>query len=390
MKQILLVIGTRPEAIKMAPLINKLKKSSHLFNVKVLSTGQHREMLKPILSFFNIVPDFDLNLMKPGQNLVDITSQVLFGMNSILSESKFDLVMAQGDTTTAMAAALSAFYHKVPVAHVEAGLRTGDIFSPWPEEANRKIITQLAQLHFVPTENTKNALLKENVDPKSVYITGNTVIDALLIASKKVDENLTISHRFSSIDFSKKTILATVHRRESFGQPIRNILNALKKLAKLKNCQIIFPVHLNPQVRNEVNTILNQDCVWLNDSISPSNDHLKNNSIYLCDPLDYLSFIYIMKKSYLIISDSGGVQEEAPSLGKPVLIARDNTERPEAIQAGSSILVGTDEEKILETASLLLSDYKSYEAMANVKNPYGDGTASDQIEDHLVNYLFKN
>lgn len=366
-KKLLLVFGTRPEAIKMAPLALKLKQQVVDFEAKVCVTGQHRQMLDQVLELFNLKPDFDLNLMKPGQTLSDITSGVLKGLEQVFSEWKPDVVLVHGDTATTFAASLAAYYHKIAVGHVEAGLRTGDIYSPWPEEANRRLTGTLATYHFAPTQSSYNNLIKENIDPKNIRITGNTVIDALLKVKEKVEtDQAVIAHFEQQFDFlnpNKKLILVTGHRRENFGQGFLNICTALANIAKqYPDVQIVYPVHLNPNVQKPVNELLS--------GIS---------NIYLIAPQDYLPFVYLMNRSYLILTDSGGIQEEAPSLGKPVLVMRDTTERPEAVDAGTVKLVGTDAALIQQSVIELLENSSLYQTMAAAHNPYGDGTACAQI-----------
>lgn len=366
-KKVLLVFGTRPEAIKMAPLALQLKQQEGSFETKVCVTGQHRQMLDQVLELFNLIPDFDLNLMKPGQTLSDITSGVLKGLEQVFSEWTPDVVLVHGDTATTFAASLAAYYHKIAVGHVEAGLRTGDIYSPWPEEANRKLTGALTTYHFAPTQSSYNNLIKENIDPKNITITGNTVIDALLTVKEKVETDRSVIAQFEQLfdflDPTKKLILVTGHRRENFGQGFLNICTALANIAKqYPDVQIVYPVHLNPNVQKPVNELLS--------GIS---------NIYLIAPQDYLPFVYLMNRSYLILTDSGGIQEEAPSLGKPVLVMRDTTERPEAVEAGTVKLVGTDAVLIQQSVIELLENTDLYQTMAAAHNPYGDGTASQQI-----------
>lgn len=366
-KKVLLVFGTRPEAIKMAPLALKLKEQMVDFEVKVCVTGQHRQMLDQVLELFNLTPDFDLNLMKPGQTLSDITSGVLKGLEQVFVEWTPDVVLVHGDTATTFAASLAAYYHKIAVGHVEAGLRTGDIYSPWPEEANRKLTGALTTYHFAPTQSSYNNLVKENIAPNSITITGNTVIDALLTVKSKVETDQEIINQFEQqfdfLDSAKKLILVTGHRRENFGQGFLNICTALANIAKQHpDVQIVYPVHLNPNVQKPVNELLS--------GIS---------NIHLIAPQDYLPFVYLMNRSYLILTDSGGIQEEAPSLGKPVLVMRDTTERPEAVDAGTVKLVGTDTALIQQSVIELLENSSLYQTMAAAHNPYGDGTACTQI-----------
>jgi len=373
MKKILLVFGTRPEAIKMAPLVKAFQKDKY-FETKVCVTAQHREMLDQVLDMFDIVPEYDLNLMKPGQDLYDITANVLLGMKDVLTDFQPDVVLVHGDTTTTSATSLSAFYQKIKVGHVEAGLRTHDIYSPWPEEANRQITGVLASYHFAPTRTSRDNLLRENKLKENILVTGNTVIDALFLALEKIENDELLKNQIIAkinkeykLDESKKLILVTGHRRENFGQGFINICESLKTLA-LNNpdIDIVYPVHLNPNVQKPVKEILSD----------VSNVHLIN-------PLQYESFLYLMNKSYFIITDSGGVQEEAPSLGKPVLVMRDTTERPEALEAGTVKLVGTDPQKIIKEAQKLLDDTIEYERMSKAHNPYGDGNACKKI----INFL---
>ncbi|WP_257274207.1 MULTISPECIES: non-hydrolyzing UDP-N-acetylglucosamine 2-epimerase [unclassified Endozoicomonas] len=370
--KVLIVFGTRPEAIKMAPVVKALY-SHPKIEARVCVTAQHREMLDQVLKLFEIEPDYDLNIMLPGQTLTDITSNILKGMESVLRECKPDAILVHGDTTTTLATSLAAFYQQIPVGHVEAGLRTGDLYSPWPEEANRKITTAIAKWHFAPTESAKANLLAENVAKENVLITGNTVIDALLEVKNKLENDHELQSRFSDqFDFianNSRIILVTGHRRESFGDGFERICEALAVIAKQKpNVQIIYPVHLNPNVREPVNRLLSDI-----------------DNIHLIEPLDYLPFVWLMNRSDIILTDSGGIQEEAPSLGKPVLVMRDTTERPEAVTAGTVKLVGTDSSRIIDTITTLLNDSKIYEKMSKAQNPYGDGKASDRIIGHLIN-----
>jgi UDP-N-acetylglucosamine 2-epimerase (non-hydrolysing) len=361
MKKILIVFGTRPEAIKMAPLVKEFQNHKDKFETKVCATAQHREMLDQVLDFFEIVPDFDLNLMRPGQNLSQLTSDVILGLKPILESFTPDFVFVHGDTTTSTAAALASFYASTKVCHIEAGLRTHNKFSPFPEEMNRQLTGRLADLHFAPTQQAKKNLLDEGISEKIIFVTGNTVIDALLLAKDKVDniEDSQISFLKSIIDPSKELIVVTGHRRENFGDGFINICHALRQLALEQNVQIIYPVHLNPNVKEPVFSILGNI-----------------PTINLIDPLAYPGFVWLMKQSKIIITDSGGVQEEAPSLGKPVLVMRDTTERPEAVAAGTVILVGTNTEEIVKQATALLTDENLYEKMSKAHNPYGDGLAS--------------
>jgi UDP-N-acetylglucosamine 2-epimerase (non-hydrolysing) len=372
-KRMLIVFGTRPEAIKMAPLVKKIEESSESFELKVCVTAQHREMLDQVLELFEIRPDYDLDIMKPGQDLYDVTANVLLGMKEVLSDFKPDVVFVHGDTSTTSSTALAAFYQQIKVAHVEAGLRTGDIYSPWPEEANRQITGVLTNYHFAPTSTSQENLLRENKDPKTILVTGNTVIDALYLALDKIktstllkesiEETILDEINDKSFSLDSKFILVTGHRRENHGQGFINICKALKEIAlTYPEVNIIYPVHLNPNVQKPVMELLSD---------------VKN--IYLIAPMQYESFIYLMDKSYFIITDSGGVQEEAPSLGKPVLVMRDTTERPEALEAGTVKLVGTNTELIVKEARELLDDVKAYETMSKAHNPYGDGKACEKI-----------
>lgn len=363
--RVLSVFGTRPEAIKIAPVISALANLPNIES-RVCVTAQHRQMLDQVLDLFEIKPDYDLNIMKPGQDLTDITSNILLALRPILKEYKPDLLLVHGDTTTTLASALAAYYEKITVGHVEAGLRTGNLYAPWPEEMNRSIVGRITQLHFAPTSSAQENLLKEGIDPKKIFVTGNTVIDALLETVKKIEKNQKINRelktKFQFIDPSKKLIVVTGHRRENFGDGFERICQALKALSARPDVQIVYPVHLNPSVQEPVKRIL-ADC----------------NNVHLIEPLDYLPFVYLMSQSYLIITDSGGVQEEAPSLGKPVLVMRDTTERPEAVTAGTVKLVGTDMQKIIDEAVVLLDSEVDYNAMARAMNPYGDGKAAQRI-----------
>jgi UDP-N-acetylglucosamine 2-epimerase (non-hydrolysing) len=365
MKTVLIVFGTRPEAIKMAPVVSELRRSAVL-NVRVCVTAQHREMLDQVLRLFDITPDYDLNLMRAGQDLSDITARVISEMRPVLADCRPDLVLVHGDTTTAMAAALAAFYARVPVGHVEAGLRTNDIYSPWPEEMNRRLVGRLATLHFAPTTLSEAALLAEGIAADAIHVTGNTVIDALLDVVARLDTDASLvgelDERFAFLDRSKPLVLVTGHRRENFGGGFENICMALRELAGRSDINIVYPVHLNPNVQEPVNRLLRDA-----------------RNVYLIDPLEYLPFTYLMKRAAIVLTDSGGIQEEAPSLGKPVLVMRDNTERPEAVQAGTVRLVGTDAARIVENVTALLDDAALYATMAAAHNPYGDGRASKRI-----------
>ena len=369
--KVLTVIGTRPEAIKMAPLILALKADSR-FEDMVCVTAQHREMLDQVLDLFSINPDFDLNIMQPGQSLSDVTTSILSGMQHVFSEFKPDLVLVHGDTATTISTSLAAFYQQIPVGHVEAGLRTGDLYSPWPEEANRKLTGVLAAVHFAPTTNSQDNLLAEGVDSSTVHVTGNTVIDALLEVVEKVNENADLvaefERQFSFIDESKRMILVTGHRRENFGDGFEKICQSLVDIATMfSDVEIVYPVHLNPNVREPVNRLLQGV-----------------DNIHLIEPLDYLPFVYLMTKSTIILTDSGGIQEEAPSLGKPVLVMRDTTERPEAVDAGTVKLVGTEPDSIKKNIIELLTNDVAYHTMSQAHNPYGDGNACGRILDVIA------
>jgi UDP-N-acetylglucosamine 2-epimerase (non-hydrolysing) len=380
MKKILLVFGTRPEAIKMAPLVHEFKQHPEAFETQVCVTGQHREMLDQVLDLFQIVPDYDLDIMKQGQDLYDITSRVLLGMRDVLRKSVPDMVFVHGDTTTSTAAAMAAYYQQISVAHVEAGLRTGDIYSPWPEEMNRLITGRLASLHFAPTALAKTNLLKENVPEQSIVVTGNTVIDALQWVVKKIksEKGLEASIESDILNFGystdrltkgKRLVLITGHRRENFGEGFLNICHAIKALAvRYPEVDFVYPVHLNPNVRKPVMEILGE-C---------------GANVFLIEPLQYLQFVYLMEQSYLILTDSGGIQEEAPGLGKPVLVMRDTTERPEAVEAGTVLLVGANQERIEDGVVDLLENDVLYKQMSEAINPYGDGKACVRIVDYLL------
>ncbi len=387
MKKILLVFGTRPEAIKMAPLVNKFKEYPDDFRTIVRVTGQHRQMLDSVLKLFDIVPDYDLDIMKAGQDLFDITSRVLLGMRDVLDETCPDVVFVHGDTTTSTAAALAAFYHQVPVAHVEAGLRTYNIYSPWPEEMNRQITGRIATWHLSPTERSKENLLKEKVDERSISVTGNTVIDALQwvnakihsepeIATQLANELYEFGYDVGRLNGDRRLVLITGHRRENFGEGFLNICQAIKALSeKYPEVDFVYPMHLNPNVRNPIYETFGD----VKNTGSKGNQH----NIFFIEPLDYLPFVYLMGKSYLLLSDSGGVQEEAPGLGKPVLVMRDTTERPEALEAGTVVLVGTDCQRIVEAVSHLIERSDLYNKMAQARNPYGDGKACERIVEYL-------
>ncbi|OGV49065.1 MAG: UDP-N-acetylglucosamine 2-epimerase [Lentisphaerae bacterium GWF2_52_8] len=376
MPKILVIIGTRPEAIKMAPLVAQLRTIPEC-EVRLCATAQHREMLDQALLPFGLKPDMDLNLMRANQSLAQLSSAVLNGVTELLQSHLPDAVLVQGDTTTCFASALAASYQKIPVGHVEAGLRTGDRFAPWPEESNRILTTALASWHFAPTEEARKNLLAENVRPENIAVTGNTVIDALLNLCARLDTDagfeLEIKRRLDGscppCD-ARKLVLVTGHRRENFGTGLKNLCLALRRLAERKDLRIIYPVHLNPNVRKPVHEMLG-DC----------------GNIFLTEPLDYAAFVYLMREAHFIITDSGGIQEEAPSLGKPVLVTRRTTERPEAVAAGAAQLVGSDEESIFSAASRLMDQPGLYSSMANVRNPYGDGRASARIAEFLMGKL---
>jgi len=369
-KKVMVVFGTRPEAIKMAPLVTALKKRPELETI-VAVTAQHRQMLDQVLELFEITPDEDLNVMQPGQTLSGLTSRIVQGMEQVISKHKPDIVLVHGDTTTTFATSLAAFYQRTAIGHVEAGLRTGDLYSPWPEEGNRKLTGALANLHFAPTQKSADNLRAENVARPTIHVTGNTVIDALLTVVKKIQESpkleTQLAARFPFLDASKRLILVTGHRRENFGEGFEHICQALKEIAARGDTQVIYPVHLNPNVQEPVNRILGDQ-----------------SSVHLIDPQEYLPFVYLMSRSYLIVTDSGGIQEEAPSLGKPVLVMRNTTERPEAVDAGTVRLVGTDSRQIAFHVKQLLDDPSIYEKMTRAHNPYGDGNAAERITTLLV------
>jgi len=368
--KVLLVFGTRPEAIKMAPLVRALQTREGV-EAKVCVTGQHREMLDQVMQLFKLKADYDLAIMKQGQDLSDITSAVILGLRDVFADFQPDRVLVHGDTTTTLATSLAAYYARIAVGHVEAGLRTGNIYSPWPEEGNRRLTGGIADRHFAPTEESKNNLLAENVPAEQVLVTGNTVIDALqlVVEQLKTDEALKseMATKFDFLSSDRRMILVTGHRRESFGGGFERICEALKELAERDDVEVVYPVHLNPNVREPVNRIL-----------------ADAKHVHLIEPQDYLPFVYLMNRSYLIVTDSGGVQEEAPSLGKPVLVMRDTTERPEALAAGTVKLVGTDVDKILSEATSLLDDAEQYKTMSFAHNPYGDGKACARIVDNLL------
>jgi len=368
MQKVLFIFGTRPEAIKLAPLIKKMKKNKRKFDVHVCVTGQHREMLDQVLHFFDIVPDFDLHIMKKNQSLTKLTARIVSDLESIFTTVNPDRVIVQGDTTSAYAGALVAYYHKIKIAYVEDGLRSGDRYAPFPEEVNRKMISQLADFHFTPTTLAASNLYNEGIK-ENVSIVGNTVIDALFMGLETVKKNEEkYVQFFDFIDFSKKIILVTGHRRENFGKPLENVCVALKEIARRDDVQVVYPVHMNPHISKPVYNLLG-----------------KSSDIHLIEPLDYPFLLWLMNKSYFIITDSGGIQEEAPSLHKPLLVTRDVTERIEGIKAGTAKLVGTDTKKIVSEATTLLTNQKKYKIMSSVPNPYGDGHASEKIIHILQN-----
>lgn len=382
MKKIMLVFGTRPEAIKMAPLVKAFQVCKEDFETVVCVTGQHREMLDQVLSLFDIKPDFDLNIMKQGQDLYDVTSRVLLGMRDVFKTCVPDILFVHGDTTTSTAAALAAFYHQIPVAHVEAGLRTGNIYSPWPEEMNRLITGRIATYNLSPTKLSRENLLRENVSDSKIVVTGNTVIDALHWVTNKINndkdlnanlakELVTKGYDVTRLSNGRRLVLITGHRRENFGDGFRNICNALKALSeKYPDVDFVYPMHLNPNVRRPIHEAFGEDLSNL-------------GNMFFIEPLEYLMFIFLMEKSDVVLTDSGGIQEEAPGLGKPVLVMRDTTERPEALEAGTVKLVGTDYDAIVDNVSLLLDNREAYERMSHAVNPYGDGKACGRIIDFI-------
>lgn len=382
MKKIMLVFGTRPEAIKMAPLVKAFQACKEDFETVVCVTGQHREMLDQVLSLFDIKSDFDLNIMKQGQDLYDVTSRVLLGMRDVFKTCVPDILFVHGDTTTSTAAALAAFYHQIPVAHVEAGLRTGNIYSPWPEEMNRLITGRIATYNLSPTKLSRENLLRENVSDSKIVVTGNTVIDALHWVTNKINndkdlnanlakELVTKGYDVTRLSNGRRLVLITGHRRENFGDGFRNICNALKALSeKYPDVDFVYPMHLNPNVRRPIHEAFGEDLSNL-------------GNMFFIEPLEYLMFIFLMEKSDVVLTDSGGIQEEAPGLGKPVLVMRDTTERPEALEAGTVKLVGTDYDAIVDNVSLLLDNREAYERMSHAVNPYGDGKACGRIIDFI-------
>ena len=380
MRTIMLVFGTRPEAIKMAPLVKEFQKHKDLFKTIVCVTGQHREMLDQVLHLFDIVPDHDLNIMKQGQDLYDVTAKVLVGMRDVLKKTQPDIVLVHGDTTTSTAAALAAFYQQIPVGHVEAGLRTHNIYSPWPEEMNRQITGRIATCHFSPTPLSKQNLLNEGIEEKQILVTGNTVIDALYAVVRKIKDDpaveTTLNNSLKSSGYdvdrlnnARRLVLITGHRRENFGEGFINMCTGIKTLTeKYPDVDFVYPMHLNPNVRKPIHEVFGEK---------------QQKNMFFIEPLEYLPFVYLMEKSTLVLTDSGGIQEEAPGLGKPVLVMRDTTERPEAVDAGTVKLVGTDRNKIISEVSRLLDDKAYYEKMSKATNPYGDGMACERIVNHL-------
>lgn len=382
MKTVMLVFGTRPEAIKMAPLVKAFQAASDSFRTLVCVTGQHREMLDQVLHIFDIQPDYDLNIMKQGQDLYDVTSRVLLGLREVLKEARPDIVLVHGDTTTSTAAALAAFYAQIPVGHVEAGLRTHNIYSPWPEEMNRQLTGRMATWHFAPTPLSRQNLLAENVAESQITVTGNTVIDALYWVVDKIKHDATLAQQLDDelqragydvqrLADGRKLVLITGHRRENFGDGFIHMCTAIKDLTqRYPQVDFVYPMHLNPNVRKPIHEVFGQDLTGL-------------GNMFFIEPLEYLSFVHLMEKSHIVLTDSGGIQEEAPGLGKPVLVMRDTTERPEALTAGTVKLVGTDYDKIVSAVSTLLDDEAAYAAMSHAVNPYGDGKACGRIVDTL-------
>lgn len=381
-KKVMLVFGTRPEAIKMAPLVKELKSRSDKFETTVAVTGQHRQMLDQVLDLFEIIPDYDLNIMKQGQDLYDITARVLTGMRDILEDASPDVVLVHGDTTTSTAAALAAFYKQIPVGHVEAGLRTRNMYSPWPEEINRQITSRIATFHFAPTELSRHNLLSENVNPDNIYVTGNTVIDALYMVVERIKTDASLAGRLHSLisdagydvsrlESGRRLVLITGHRRENFGDGFIDICKGIKELSeRYHDVDFVYPMHLNPNVRRPVHEVFGEDL-----TVYPN--------LFFTEPLEYLLFVCLMEKSSVVLTDSGGIQEEAPGLGKPVLVMRDTTERPEAVDAGTVCLVGTSRRAIVDSVGRLLEDQDFYDSMSRAVNPYGDGLACGRIADVL-------
>ncbi|WP_314695361.1 non-hydrolyzing UDP-N-acetylglucosamine 2-epimerase [Tannerella forsythia] len=382
MKRVMLVFGTRPEAIKMAPLVQEFRKHPDQYETLVCVTGQHREMLDQVLNIFGIVPNYDLNIMKPGQDLYDVTARILSGMRDILTRTQPDVLLVHGDTTTSMAVALAAFYQQIPVGHVEAGLRTHNIYSPWPEEMNRQITGRIATYHFSPTPLSRENLLREGIDKSRILVTGNTVIDALYAVVNKMKDDvplqLSLGKELKAAGYDtgrlvteegRRLVLITGHRRENFGDGFLHICRAIKMLSeKYPDVDFVYPMHLNPNVRKPIKDIFGENC---------------QSNLFFIEPLEYLSFVYLMEKSHIVLTDSGGIQEEAPGLGKPVLVMRDTTERPEALEAGTVKLVGTDYDKIVSEVSSLLDDVQYYEKMSQAVNPYGDGKACERIAQYI-------
>ncbi len=378
----MLVFGTRPEAIKMAPLVQEFRKHPDQYETLVCVTGQHREMLDQVLNIFGIVPDYDLNIMKPGQDLYDVTARILSGMRDVLSEAKPEIVLVHGDTTTSMAVALAAFYRQIPVGHVEAGLRTHNIYSPWPEEMNRQITGRIATHHFSPTPLSRENLLREGIDKSRILVTGNTVIDALYAVVNKIKNDVPLQLSLGKelkaagydtdrlgVEEGRHLVLITGHRRENFGDGFLHICQAIKTLSeKYPNVDFVYPMHLNPNVRKPIKEVFGEN---------------RQSNLFFIEPLEYLSFVYLMEKSHIVLTDSGGIQEEAPGLGKPVLVMRDTTERPEALDAGTVKLVGTDYDKIVSEVSSLLDDTECYKRMSQAVNPYGDGKACERIVEYI-------
>lgn len=389
MKTILLVFGTRPEAIKMAPLVKKLQSEPEKFKTMVCVTAQHRQMLDQVLHIFDITPDYDLNIMQANQDLYDVTSRVLVGMRDVLKEVQPDVVLVHGDTTTSTAAALAAFYQQIPVGHVEAGLRTHNIYSPWPEEMNRQITGRITTYHFAPTPLAKQNLLRENVAENQIIVTGNTVIDALYLVVDKIKNDAGLQKKLAGVlkeagydtarlDGSRRLVLITGHRRENFGDGFISMCRAIRDLAvKYPDVDFVYPMHLNPNVRKPIHEVFGD--------IIHNTSNIIHQNLFFIEPLEYLSFVYLMEKSAIVLTDSGGIQEEAPGLGKPVLVMRDTTERPEALESGTVHLVGTNYDKIVGEVSTLLDDAEAYERMSHAVNPYGDGMASKRISAFLAN-----
>lgn len=381
MKKVMLVFGTRPEAIKMAPVVKELKKHENAFEVIVTVTGQHRQMLDSVLSLFDIKPDYDLDIMRQGQDLYDVTTRVLTGMRDVLKETSPDIVLVHGDTSTSTAAALAAFYARIPVGHVEAGLRTGDIYAPWPEEMNRRLTGRIATYHFSPTDAARRNLLAETTPDESIYVTGNTVIDALFDVKEQFENSATnreaaaatissLGYDMTRLEQGRRLVLITGHRRENFGEGFKNICKSIAALGERYKDKVdfVYPMHFNPNVRGPISEMFG---------------NRRHDNIFFIEPVDYYPFVYLMMSSHIILTDSGGIQEEAPSLGKPVLVMRDTTERPEALEAGTVSLVGTDYDKIVGEVSRLLDDDMLYSSRSGLKNPYGDGSASKRIADVL-------